>query len=154
MGIFDSIIGGLLGGNTAPGPIQSVLGSIMGGGGGAQPGVAGLIQRFTDAGHGAVANSWVGNGANQPAEPGMLQQVFGQGQVNQWAQQTGMAPHDLLGQLAQFLPHAVDSMTPNGQIPAGGSFDGAGSNLGGGSSSGSSPFDEAGVDLGGGTRRT
>ena len=45
-----------------------------------------------------------------------------------------MQPHDLLSQLSQYLPHAVDKMTPGGQVPTeageGGAFDGAGINMG------------------------
>lgn len=137
MGILDSLLGGLLGGNTASAPIQSILSSILGGqaGSGSQgatmPGLGGLLQRFTQAGYGEQANSWVASGPNQPIQPSALQNVFGHEQVNQWAQQTGLAPSDLLGQLASFLPHAVDKMTPNGQVPAGSG----------------SPFDEAGVEV-------
>ena len=134
MGILDSVLGGLLGGQQAPSPVQSILGSILGGGGGqGAGGLGGLMQQFSQAGLGNVAQSWVGQGPNQPVQPQQLQQVFGQNQINQWSQQTGMAPDTLLGHLAQFLPHAVDHMTPNGQMPAGGSaFDGPGVNMGGG----------------------
>lgn len=139
MGILDTVLGGLMGGNTASSPIQSVLSSMLGGQGAAgaqgaaQPGIGGLLQRFTQAGYGNQANSWVGGGPNQSIEPSALQHVFGEDQVNQWSQQTGMAPHDLLSQLSQFLPHAVDQMTPNGQVSPG--------------SSSGSPFDDAGVEL-------
>ena len=37
------------------------------------------------------------------------------------AQQAGMAPQDFLSVLAQHLPHAVDGVTPNGQLPDEGS---------------------------------
>jgi uncharacterized protein YidB (DUF937 family) len=79
----------------------------------------------------------VGNGPNQPIEPSALQHVFGQDQVNQWSQQTGMAPHDLLGQLAQFLPSAIDAMTPNGRVQEHGPT--------GPSSAADNPFDGPGV---------
>ncbi len=133
MSLLDSVLGGLLGGNTNAGPLQSVLGSMLGGGGGPgqQSGLSGLVNRFTQAGMGNIANSWVGTGANQPVSPDQLQQVFGQDQINQWSQQTGMQPQGLLAQLSQFLPHAVDRMTPGGSLPAGGG----------------SPFDEAGLEL-------
>ncbi len=148
MGILDSVLGGLMGGGGTGSPMGSVLGSLLGGGGAGtqqQSGIAGLVQRFTQAGHGDVANSWVGQGANQPADPGMLQRVFGQQQINQWSQQTGMPQNDLLSQLSQFLPHAVDQMTPQGQVPAEPQAAGQAS---------SSPFDEGGVELGGpGTRQ-
>ena len=146
MGILDSVLGGLLGGQQASSPIQSILGSILGGGqGGAMGGqsggmagsmtggLGGLVQQFEHAGLGNIAQSWVSNGPNQAVQPQQLQQVFGQNQINQWSQQSGMAPDTLLGHLAQFLPHAVDTMTPGGQMPQdGGDFDGAGVNMGGG----------------------
>lgn len=128
MGMLDSVLGGLLGGNAHAGPLQSILGSLLGGGGGAQSGLGGLLQRFTQAGYGDQANSWVGTGTNQSIEPGALQSVFGQDQLSQWSQQTGMPQETLLQKLSQFLPSAVDHMTPNGQVP-------------------SSPFDEGGIDL-------
>ena len=137
MSILDSVLGGLLGGSGNAGPMQSILGSLLGGGGqqgyGGQPGLGGLLNRFQQAGLGGVANSWVANGPNQPVSPQQLQNVFGQEQVNQWSQQSGMQPHDLLSQLSQFLPHAVDRMTPDGRAPPG--------------PGGGSPFDDAGVEL-------
>lgn len=139
MGILDSVIGSVLGGSGGGSALSPILAEILSGGqGGAggqatsQPGLMGLIERFTQAGHGNAVNSWVSNGPNQPIQPSALQNVFGQGQINQWSQQTGMAPNDLLGQLAQFLPHAVNTMTPNGQVPTsaehlgGSAFDGPG----------------------------
>jgi len=182
MSILDSILGSVMGGNNAASsPMGGILGSLLGGGGGGgaggmlgsllgggqqQPqqqggmggGLGGLLQKFQQAGMGGVANSWVGSGPNQQVSPDQLQQVFGQEQVNQWAQQSNMQPHDLLSQLSQYLPHAVDRMTPNGQVPDGDAFGGAGVNLGGGSgggtqmASGDDPFSGSGSNLG--SRRT
>ncbi len=148
MGILDGILGGLLGGNSNASPLQSILGSVLGGGQAQQPqqgglggllgggggGLGGLLSQFQNAGLGNVAQSWVGTGPNQQVSPDQLHQVFGDQQVNQWAQQSNMQPHDLLSQLSQYLPHAVDQMTPGGQVPAAsgdeGAFDGAGINMG------------------------
>ena len=123
MGLLDSVLGGVMGGGGGNSALSPILAELLGGQsqsgpqGASQPGLMGLVERFTQAGHGNTVNSWVGHGPNQPIEPSALQNVFGQSQVNQWSQQTGMAPNDLLGQLAQFLPHAVNTMTPNGQLP-------------------------------------
>ncbi len=155
MGILDGILGSVLGGSSNAGPLQSVLGSVLGGGqaqqqggglggalggmlggggGGAGGGLGGLLNQFQQAGLGHVAQSWVGGGPNQQVSPDQLHQVFGDDQVNQWSQQTGMPKHDLLSQLSQYLPHAVDQMTPQGQVPTeaegGSAFDGAGINMG------------------------
>jgi len=146
MGLLDSVLGSVLGNNPNAGPMQSVLGSLLGGGqssggqsyggqsyggqsyGGQSGGLPGLINAFSRAGMGNVVGSWVGTGPNQPVNPNQLQQVFGQDQINQWSQQTGMPQHSLLDQLSQILPHAVDRMTPNGEVP-------------------SSPFDAPGLEL-------
>jgi uncharacterized protein YidB (DUF937 family) len=131
MGLLDTVLGSILGGHPNAGPMQSVLGSILGGGqsyGGQSGGLPGLINAFSRAGMGNVVNSWVSQGQNQPIDPNQLQQVFGQDQVNQWSQQTGIPQHSLLDQLSQLLPHAVDRMTPTGEVPA-------------------SPFDAPGLEL-------
>jgi uncharacterized protein YidB (DUF937 family) len=67
-----------------------------------------------------VIQSWIGNGANLPISADQLTRVLGSPQVQQMAQQAGLNPQELSGALAQILPHIVDHLTPNGQIPAGG----------------------------------
>jgi uncharacterized protein YidB (DUF937 family) len=132
MGILDSVLGGLLNNHPQASPLQSVLGSILGGGQsygqGQASGLPGLVEAFSRAGMGNTVNSWIGTGQNQPINPNQLQQVFGQDQVNQWSQQTGMPQQSILSELSNLLPHAVDRMTPNGQMP-------------------SSPFDAPGLEL-------
>ena len=127
MGILDSVISGLMRGNAGGGtsPIGGILSSMLGGGqqssgvGGAAGGggLGGLLQQFENAGLGQVAQSWVGNGPNQPVSTDQLQTVFGQARVNDMASQAGMHPGDFLSQLSQHLPAAVDGMTPNGRLP-------------------------------------
>lgn len=132
MSLLGSIIGSVLGNHPNAGALQSVLGSILAGGGGAQGGgLAGLVERFAQAGLGSVAGSWVSNQPNQPVHPEQLRQVFGDGQISQWSQQSGMSQDNLLAELSQLLPHAVDRATPNGQLPA----------------EGESPFDQPGLEL-------
>ena len=142
MGILDSVIGGLLGGQNNQqgggsglgGIISSVLGGGAGGGqyegqtsggaagglGGAlagMGGIGGLVSQFQQAGLGHIAESWIGNGANQPVSPDQLQSVFGQGQTQAMAAQAGMNHGDFLQQLSQELPQAVDGATQgNGSV--------------------------------------
>jgi uncharacterized protein YidB (DUF937 family) len=77
------------------------------------------LSAFEQAGLGQVAQSWVGSGPNQSVSPQQLQNVFGQGQVQSMASQAGMEPNSFLAQLAQHLPNAVDSVTPDGRLPEG-----------------------------------
>jgi uncharacterized protein YidB (DUF937 family) len=85
-------------------------------------GVQGLVALLQQHGLGEVVQSWVGTGANQPVSPGALGQALengGLGSVLQaMAGKLGVDPDALLGQLSQVLPHAVDHLTPGGQVPA------------------------------------
>ncbi len=132
MGLLDSVIGSLMGGGAGgtASPMGGVLSSLLGGGGQAGGGMAGqsmgamgggglggLVSQFEQAGLGHVAQSWVGNGQNQPVSPQQLQSVFGENQVQSMASQAGMQPQDFLSQLSQHLPNAVHGMTPGGQLP-------------------------------------
>ena len=148
MGLLDSVIGGLLGGNAgAQSPMGAILsglltggqggtanagmgglggglGGLLGGGnmgGGLAGGLGGLLSQFEQAGLGHVAQSWVGNGPNQPVSPQQLNNVFGEAQVQSMANQAGMQPHDFLSELSQHLPHAVNGVTPDGRLPDEGS---------------------------------
>jgi uncharacterized protein YidB (DUF937 family) len=124
MGLLDSVIGSLMGGAGGASPLAGVLSSLLGGqqGGmgmaqGGMGGLGGLISQFEQAGLGHVAQSWVSNGANQPVSPQQLQSVFGEQQVQGMASQAGMQPNDLLSQLSQHLPNVVNVMTPSGRLP-------------------------------------
>ncbi len=132
MGLIESVLGSLMGGGGGASPMQGVLMNMLGGqaqqggmgaqnpgmmGGGTGGGLGGLLSAFEGAGLGHIAQSWVGNGANQPVSPQQLQTVFGEQQVQNMASQSGMAPNDFLAQLSQHLPDAVNGMTPNGRLP-------------------------------------
>lgn len=146
MGILDTVIGSLLGGNQNQGTSQGqsgiggVLSSMLGGGqntsqgnqggglggtlGGAMSGggLGGLVSQFEQAGLGNVVQSWIGGGANHSVSPDQLQNVFGD-KVPGMAQQAGMDQGDFLSQLSQHLPGAVDGITPNGRAGDNGSVD-------------------------------
>lgn len=135
MGLLDAILGGVLGGNTG-GPMGGQFGNPNGGmlgGANAQAqspllmivlqllqqngGLQGILAKFQQAGYGQQAQSWVGTGPNLPIDPRVLQQVLGQGQFGQIAQQLGISQEQASDSVAQMLPQVVDQMTPAGQIP-------------------------------------
>lgn len=145
MGLLDSLLSGAMqqmgqqSGN-AGGNLGNVLGSMLGGGGGnnallqivasmlsnngSAGGLGGLLQQFQQAGLGREMNSWVSTGQNLPISLEQLTKVFGQGQMQQMAQQAGLDVNQFGGQLSELLPQMVDRLTPSGQPPQGG-FDDA-----------------------------
>ena len=120
--------GGFLGG--ALGNLASSLGGLAGSpaggalaGAGAASAVGGglesLLQKFRDAGHGAAAESWVGEGANHPITPDQINSVIGHGKINEIAQQAGIDPAQMSNLLAQALPSLISKLTPGGRLPQG-----------------------------------
>jgi uncharacterized protein YidB (DUF937 family) len=70
------------------------------------------------AGLGNQVQSWIGTGQNQPVTPAQIGQAFSPEQIAGWAKQAGTTPDAMQAVLAEALPHAVDHVTPSGQVPA------------------------------------
>ncbi|MDR3451292.1 MAG: YidB family protein [Rhodoferax sp.] len=139
MGLLDSVIGALSGGQQAQGAqggaggglggligmvtsnpqlLQAVTGML--GNDGEHGGLGGLVSKFEQAGLGNVVGSWIGNGQNQPVTGDQLTQVLGSGAISNIAAKLGVSPDEAAGQLSNILPGLVNHLTPNGQAPAGG----------------------------------
>jgi uncharacterized protein YidB (DUF937 family) len=108
MGLLDGILGGIVGAEMT----SLVAGAIERHGG-----VSGLVSQFEKQGLGGVVQSWIGPGANQAITPEQVQQVLGSTAMTEMAAKFGLKPQDLAQKLAQFLPQAVDKLTPNGVVP-------------------------------------
>ena len=80
-------------------------------------GVAGLQKMFEQGGLGNVISSWVGKGQNMPISADQLQNVLHSGAFQQVAQKAGIDLTQLTGMMASVLPHLVDKLTPNGEVP-------------------------------------
>ena len=118
-GSLGDILGGALAGGAAGG-LGNVLGGLLGGGNAGNAlnsGLRNLINDMQQNGHGAAAQSWVGNGANQAIAPADLAKALGSEDVDAIAKQTGMSRDQLLAQLSQHLPEFVNQLTPDGRLP-------------------------------------
>lgn len=80
-------------------------------------GIAGLQKMFQQGGLGNVISSWIGTGQNMPVSGDQLQNVLHGGTLQQVAQKAGIDTSQLTGMMASLLPHLVDKMTPNGEVP-------------------------------------
>jgi uncharacterized protein YidB (DUF937 family) len=139
MGLFDiaesmlasSFSGGTAGGAQPP-ATQEVLGAVMGALNNHPGGVGGVVDSLSKGGLGDAVSSWIGNGPNPPVTTDQIQGALGSGPTNAIANEIagklGISPEMAGTILAQVLPHIVDHLTPNGQVPQGG-LSGAGGNL-------------------------
>jgi uncharacterized protein YidB (DUF937 family) len=85
-------------------------------------GIAGLQKMFQQGGMGGVFSSWVSNGHNLPISADQLQGVLHSGALQEAAQKAGLNPDQLTGMMSTLLPHLVDKLSPNGQMPEGGAL--------------------------------
>lgn len=96
-------LGGLLGGAAAGTVLNGGLGDLLG--------------RFRQNGFGEHADSWVGTGQNRAISPGDLERALGADTLQSLAQETGRPYNDVLSELSQSLPDAVNHLTPHGREP-------------------------------------
>jgi uncharacterized protein YidB (DUF937 family) len=105
------------------GGLGGLLGQLGGGLGGAGAGgflgsgLGELLERFTQAGQGPTAQSWIKQGPNEPIDPPRLEQAIGPDVLDTLSKQTGLPRDELLARLSRELPDAVDKYTPQGQLP-------------------------------------
>ncbi len=119
MGLLDSVVGALAGGQSGgSNPLLNIVMQMI-----SNPqsgGLGGLVQSFQQGGLGDIVNSWVSNGQNLPISAEQIQAVLGGGKLQDIASQLGVSTEQASGSLAELLPQMVDKLTPNGQIPEGG----------------------------------
>jgi uncharacterized protein YidB (DUF937 family) len=106
-GLGDVIKGGL-GGLLAGGAAGSVLSG----------GLNDLLKQLQQAGQGDVTKSWVDAGPNKAISPDDLAKALGADQVNALSAHSGLSRDDLLASLSEYLPQAVDHLTPDGRLPS------------------------------------
>lgn len=79
-----------------------------------------LKDRFTSTGQGEAADSWISTEANRPLNVEALEAALGNETLDELAHKTGIPRAELLLRLNVALPEVVDSMTPEGRLPADG----------------------------------
>ena len=116
-GILGNVLKGLgeAGGQqAAPAGIPDILGQVL-----AKTdlgSVGGLLRQLEQSGLASQVASWLGNGQNLPISVDQLKNALGDQRLRQLATQLGLPVDQLLNQLSQHLPGAIDHMSPNGTL--------------------------------------
>ena len=100
-------------------PIELALGSLLASRSEKDhgEGLRRLLGRLSASGHGAIADTWVQTGANEPILPNQLEEALGPATVHALSLQSGLPSQELLVELCRQLPGVVDTLTPMGQVP-------------------------------------
>lgn len=118
MSLFDQVVSlasGALGNDAAQSGLLGNLTQMLGG---SQGGISNLLGAFQQHGLGDIVQSWIGTGANLPISAEQIQQVLGNGALQQLAEGTGLGSTEIAGQLSSLLPNLVDKLTPEGSVPS------------------------------------
>ncbi|AIF48667.1 YidB family protein [Dyella japonica] len=118
MSFLNDLLGAAQGNQGGGSNLVAIAGQLIDKAGGVQ----GLVSMLQQHGLGDAVQSWVGTGANQQISGEQLGQALQNGGLGSVLQEAagkmGVDQGQLLGQLSQMLPHAVDHLTPDGQVPA------------------------------------
>lgn len=76
----------------------------------------GLLERFREAGFEPEVASWLGSGENLPITTEEVMEVIDPMTMTELAGALGVPPSMLPGLIAQYLPMAVDKMSPDGRL--------------------------------------
>ena len=118
MGLLDEVLAMAGGAGAQQSQHASALGAILSLINSPQVGgLAGLQSMFQQGGLGHIMSSWIGNGPNLPVSANQLQNVLHGGALQQAAQQAGMDSSQFTSTMSTLLPHLVDKVSPNGQLP-------------------------------------
>ena len=90
---------------------SSSIGSVL------TNGIKDLVDRFRQAGHGEVADSWVAHGPNREVTPQHVEGAIGADTLDALTKQTGLSREEIISRLTRELPNAVDKYTPDGRLP-------------------------------------
>ncbi len=116
--MFNSIINGAaekFGLGDKAGALVSALLALMTDSG--NGGFAGFLNRFRKAGLGDLADSWVTSGANAPISYEQTESAFGTKTLNEISEQVGIDYKTTVSATAYLIPHLVNDLTPNGEVP-------------------------------------
>lgn len=113
MGLFDSLAGAVLNnmGGEKGTMVQIAMDLFKQNGG-----LEGVLAKFNEAGFADQAASWIGKGGNLPISAEHVIQVLGQDNIASIANKLNMSPDDISAKIAEYLPQAIDKMTPNGEV--------------------------------------
>ena len=119
-----------LGMDIDPAAAVPALQSLLSGADG-QIDLGGLVSRMTESGNlGALASSWLGDGANEAISADGIASLFGSDKVAAFAEQLGIDEAAATDGLASVLPDLMDKASSGGSLldmagDAGGLFDAA-----------------------------
>lgn len=109
-----SNLSGEAGSNLDLGALKSALSGLSGSGEGID--LSGLLGSLNSSGLAEIAQSWLGDGANQAISPEQIGDVVGQDKLADFASKLGLSVEEAQGGLSEALPQMVDKASSGGSL--------------------------------------
>ena len=78
--------------------------------------IGSLLSKMQGGGMAEMAQSWLGDGENQPMEDNQVSEMFGADKISQFASRLGMSESEAIGGLRDAMPQMVDNASSGGSI--------------------------------------
>ncbi len=101
------------------GSLTSALSNLTGGGDSGDQGgfdLGSLLGKMQSGGLADVAQSWLGDGDNEPIEESHITDIFGSDKISEFASQLGLSQEEAVGGLRDALPQIVDKASSGGSL--------------------------------------
>lgn len=96
--------------------VESVIGDLLGSAKSGGLDLGDLVGNLKNSGLGDVAESWLGDGANEKISRSQIEDLLGSDKVKQAASKLGTDQNDLLRGLQDMLPKMVDKSSSGGNL--------------------------------------
>jgi uncharacterized protein YidB (DUF937 family) len=80
-------------------------------------GFRGFLGSFQETGLGDLASSWINSSANMAISDEQTESVFSEQTLKEMSEETGIDYKTTTSATAFMIPHIIDKLTPNGEIP-------------------------------------
>ena len=98
------------------GDLTTAFSDLTGGSGSKGFDLGSLLSEMDSGGLGAVAQSWLGDGANDSISPSQITDMFGTDKISEFASKLGLSDEEAAGGLSDALPQIVDKASSGGSL--------------------------------------
>lgn len=119
MKIATQLIMSQLGGsnsNLSEGVVSAALSKLMPTNSSGDLDLGGLLGQLNGGGLASMAASWLGDGDNSPMDGNQITDLFGQSQVQNFAQDLGVDENTATSGLSNMIPSLIDANSEGGSI--------------------------------------
>lgn len=96
--------------------VSSLSNLLSGSGSASTPDLGGIVSKMQQTGLSEIVESWLGDGENQPISTNQIEEIFGSGQLTEFASSLNLDMETAESGLAKLVPELIDKSSSAGQL--------------------------------------